>query len=141
MNRKLERRLVLIGAIWEIFTGAVTMLFYASAIKKQGLSVRETSFGKMEAIQSLFGSMYMFAVTFGMIFITLGFINLYLMNKLDEQKIEVKLPVWFIFVGLVSYLLMDIPGAVLYLSAGILALAKNKSMRKLGQLHEESQLS
>lgn len=57
------------------------------------------------------------------------------MNKLDEQKIEVKLPVWFIFVGLVSYLLMDIPGAVLYLSAGILALAKNKSMRKLGQLH------
>jgi hypothetical protein len=135
VNRKLERRLVLIGAIWEIFTGTVTILFYASVIKKQGLSVRETSFEKMEAIQSLFGSMYMFAVTFGMIFITLGFINLYLMNKLDEQKIEVKLPVWFIFVGLGSYLLMDIPGAVLYFSAGILALAKNKSMRKLGQLH------
>ncbi|MGG4489248.1 hypothetical protein [Metabacillus idriensis] len=130
MSRKWERRLVLIGAIWQIFTGIITILFYASAIKKKGLIVSETSFAKMEAIQSVFGSMYMFAVSFGLLFVMLGIIHLYMMSKLEDDQLETKMPIWFMLVGLLSYVLMDIPGAVLFLSAGILALSKNKSIRR-----------
>ncbi|MEK5389629.1 hypothetical protein NSQ59_04485 [Margalitia sp. FSL K6-0131] len=126
MNRKLEKRLILVGAIWEIISGLITVLFYATSIKKQGLTVVPN----MEAMQSIFGSLYMFAVTFGMLFIAIGFINLYLSRQMKNEHVEKKIPIWFIIVGLASYFVMDILGALMFLSAGILALAKNKSVRK-----------
>ncbi|PLR65850.1 MULTISPECIES: DUF4064 domain-containing protein [Bacillaceae] len=136
MNRKLERRLVLIGAAWEIITGLITIFFYASLIKKQGLDVKETSLVKIEAVQSLFGSLYMFAVTFGMLFIAMGLINIYLARHLEDNRVEVKKPFWFLLIGLASYLMMDIVGSLMFLSAGILSLAKNKTIAKMEEYNE-----
>lgn len=137
MNRKLERKLIFIGAIWEMITGFITIFFYASSLKKQGLGMKETSFAKVEAIQSLFGSLYMFTVTFGMLFLAIGLINFFIAKNLKDHKITIKVPIWLICIGLASYFLMDILSSLMFLSAGILALAKNKSIAKLENYHSE----
>lgn len=131
MNRKLERRLVLIGAIWQIISGLLTIFLYASYIKSEGLKASYNSIAKLEAVESIFGSLYMFSVTFGMIFVVLGILNLWLSKTLKDDQIEMKKPIWFILLGLASYLVMDILGSIMFLSAGIFALAKNKSILKL----------
>ncbi|MEH6991838.1 hypothetical protein V7075_03915 [Neobacillus drentensis] len=134
MTRKLERKLIYIGAIWEMITGLITILLYASYIKKQGLGVKETSFAKVEAIQSVFGSLYMFSVTFGMLFIAIGLINFLVAKNLKDNEVTVKVPIWLFIIGLASYFLMDILSSLMFLSAGILALAKNKSIVKLSDM-------
>ncbi|SDM51847.1 hypothetical protein SAMN04488137_0539 [Fictibacillus solisalsi] len=131
MNRKLERKLVVIGASWQILSGLLTIFAYGSYIKSKGSSIHDTSFAQMKAIQSLFGSLYSFTVTFGMLFVILGIVNLYLVRSLKDDKVEVKRSVWFLVLGVSSYFLMDFIGAVLFLSAGILALAKNKTISRL----------
>ncbi|MBO0959279.1 hypothetical protein J1P26_05995 [Neobacillus sp. MM2021_6] len=131
MNRKLERRLVMVGSIWQIVSGLLTIFVYASYIKNEGLNSSYNTLAKWEAAQSIFGSLYMFSVTFGMLFVILGMVNFVLAKTLKDDQAEVKKPIWFLLVGLASYLVMDLLGSLMFLSAGILALAKNKSISKL----------
>ncbi|MFC0270367.1 hypothetical protein ACFFIX_02690 [Metabacillus herbersteinensis] len=140
MNRKLERRLITIGSIWQMGSGLLTIFFYASLIKKEGLRSTENTFAKLEATQSIFGSLYMFTVTFGMLFVVMGVVNLYLAKTLKDDEVEYKKPIWFILLGLVTYFLMDIVGSLMFLSSGILALAKNKSISKMGNYHTQISL-
>ncbi|UGB33190.1 hypothetical protein [Metabacillus sp. B2-18] len=137
MNRKLERRLILIGAIWQIISGLLTIFLYASYIKSEGLKASYNSVAKLEALESVFGSLYMFSVTFGMMFVVLGILNIWLSKTLRDDQIEMKKPIWFILLGLASYFVMDILGSIMFLSAGFLALAKNKSISKLEKYHLE----
>ncbi|WP_299093984.1 hypothetical protein [uncultured Metabacillus sp.] len=139
MNRKLERRFIRIGAIWQIVSGLLTIFVYASFIKKEGLNSSYNTIAQLEAAQSVFGSLYMFSVSFGMIFVILGILNLVLAKSLKDDQAEMKKPVWFIILGVASYFVMDILGSILFLSAGVLALAKNKSIAKLGNYHLQNQ--
>ncbi|WP_040207405.1 hypothetical protein [Neobacillus jeddahensis] len=131
MNRKIERRLVMIGSIWQIVSGLLTIFVYASFIKNEGLNSSYNTLAKLEAAQSIFGSLYMFSVSFGMLFVILGVINFILAKTLNDHKVEVKKPIWFILLGFASYFVMDLIGAFMFLTAGILALAKNKSISKI----------
>ena len=131
MNRKLERRLVMVGSIWQIFSGLLTIFVYASYIKNEGLNSSYNTLAKLEAAQSIFGSLYMFSVTFGMLFVILGILNFVLAKTLKDDQAEVKKPIWFILLGFASYLVMDLLSSLMFLSAGILALAKNKSISKM----------
>jgi cytochrome c biogenesis protein CcdA len=139
VNRKLERRLVMIGSIWQIVSGLLTIFVYASYIKQEGLNASYNTLAKLEAAQSIFGSMYMFSVSFGMLFVLLGILNLFLGKSLKDDKAEIKKPVWFIILGLASYLMMDVLGSLMFLSTGILALAKNKSISKMENYHLQNQ--
>lgn len=131
MNRKLERKLVIVGSLWQILSGLLTIFVYASFIKNEGLHASFNTLEKLEAAQSIFGSLYMFSVSFGMLFVILGIINLVLAKTLKDDQPEVRKPIWFILLGILSYFVMDILGAFLFLSGGILAIAKNKSISKL----------
>ncbi|MFP5115608.1 hypothetical protein ACSU64_25055 [Bacillaceae bacterium C204] len=131
MNRNLERKLVIVGSLWQILSGLLTIFVYASFIKNEGLHASSNTLGKLEAAQSIFGSLYMFSVSFGMLFVILGIINLVLAKTLKDDQPEVRKPIWFILLGILSYFVMDILGAFLFLSGGILAIAKNKSISKL----------
>lgn len=133
MNRKLERRLAFIGSIWQVVSGLLTIFVYASFIKHEGLNSTAPTLAKLEATESIFGSLYMFSVSFGMLFVVLGIINFVLAKTLKDDKAEVKKPIWFIVLGLASYLVMDIIGSLMFLSAGILSLAKNRSITKLAK--------
>lgn len=131
MNRKLEKNLIMVASLWQIVSGLLTIFVYASLIKNEGLNTSYNTLAKIEAAQSIFGSLYMFSVSFGMLFVLLGILNLVLAKTLKNDQPEVKKPTWFIFLGILSYLVMDILGAFLFLSGGILAIAKNKSISKL----------
>lgn len=131
MNRKLERKLVIVGSLWQILSGLLTIFVYASFIKNEGLHASSNTLEKLEAAQSIFGSLYMFSVSFGMLFVILGILNLVLAKTLKDDQPEVRKPIWFILLGILSYFVMDILGAFLFLSGGILAIAKNKSISKL----------
>ncbi|MFK9092032.1 hypothetical protein [Bacillus salipaludis] len=131
MNRKLERRLIMVGSTWQIVSGLLTIFVYASYIKNEGLNSSYNTLAKLEAAQSIFGSLYMFSVTFGMLFVILGILNFVLAKRLKDDQAEVKKPIWFILLGFASYLVMDLLGSLMFLSAGILALAKNKSISKM----------
>ena len=139
MNRKLERRLIIIGSIWQMTTGLLTIFVYASFIKNEGLNSSFDTFAKLEAAQSIFGSLYIFSVSFGMLFVLLGVINFFLARGLKDDKAETKKPVWFIVIGLASYFVMDILASLLFLSGGILAFAKNKSIVKMESYHLQNQ--
>ncbi|MDQ0227861.1 hypothetical protein [Metabacillus niabensis] len=138
MNRKLERRLVLIGSIWQIVSGLLTIFVYASFIKNEGMHSSYNTLAKLEAAQSVFGSLYMFSVSFGMLFVILGILNLVLGKSLKDDKAERRKPIWFILLGLSSYIVMDIIGSFMFLSAGILALAKNKSVKRMQAYHVQN---
>ncbi|WP_026566764.1 hypothetical protein [Bacillus sp. UNC41MFS5] len=139
MNRKLERKLVMVGSIWQIVSGLLTIFVYASYIKNEGLNSSYNTIARLEAAQSIFGSLYMFSVSFGMLFVIMGILNFVLAKTLKDDKAEVKKPIWFILLGFGSYLVMDLLGALMFLSAGILALAKNKSISKMGNYQFQKQ--
>lgn len=139
MNRKFERRLVLIAGVWQVIMGFLTIFVYATHHRRQGLDMIYDAMPlpliEAEAMNSLFGSIYMFIVTFGTLFVVLGVINLILQTKIKDNKVEKKKPLFFLICGIGTYFLMDLLSTILLVSASILMLAKNKSIERLS--HEK----
>ncbi|TRZ38045.1 hypothetical protein CEQ21_21775 [Niallia circulans] len=133
MNRRLERNLVIIAGIWQIIDGLLTILVYGTLKKIEGASLIEnTSFAYMKAMESVVGSIYIFIGIFGSILIGLGLFNLVCAKKyIKDDHVHVKVALWLLVCGVMSYFIMDIISVVLYMSAGMIMLAKNKSIKKL----------
>lgn len=133
MNRRLERNLVRIAGIWQIIDGLFTILVYGTLKKVEGANLIEnTSFAYMKALESVVGSIYIFIAIFGSILIGVGMFNLVRAKKyIKDDQVHVKVAVWFLVCGAMSYIIMDIISVVLYMSAGMILLAKNKSIKKL----------
>ncbi len=133
MNRRLERNLVRIAGIWQIIDGLFTILVYGTLKKVEGANLIEnTSFAYMKALESVVGSIYIFIAIFGSILIGVGMFNLVCAKKyIKDDQVHVKVAVWFLVCGAMSYIIMDIISVVLYMSAGLILLAKNKSIKKL----------
>lgn len=129
MNRKFERMFAYIGCSWQILSGVVTILIYSTWIKGQGFKVTGNSPLNISASQSVIDSIYIFSTTLGMLFLGLGLLNLYLSRKLRNNKIEKKIPVWFIICGITSYFLMDFISCITFIISGIVAMARNKSIK------------
>ncbi|MBC2317099.1 hypothetical protein HCC18_09570 [Listeria booriae] len=130
MSRRLERVFIYIAAAWQLLDGLLTIFVYGVFIKKQGLDVAGLSVAQMRAMKALFGSIFNFVVIFGVLLILLGLLNIYLARKhWKDGAVDWKLPVWLLVCGIFSYFIMDIPNIFLFMSAGIIGLAKNKGMR------------
>lgn len=130
MSRRLERVFIYIAAAWQLLDGLLTIFVYGVFIKKQGLDVAGLSVAQMRAMKALFGSIFNFVVIFGVLLILLGLLNIYLARKhWKDGVVGWKLPVWLLFCGIFSYFIMDIPNIFLFMSAGIIGLAKNKGMK------------
>ena len=139
MNRKLERNLVRIVGAWQIIDGLFTILLYGTLKKVEGAKlVEDSGFAYMKAMESYVGSIYIFIGMFGALLIGLGLINLVCAKKymIDDQA-HVKVAVWLFVCGALSYTIMDIISLVLCMAAGILVLAKNKTIRKLNSTRNE----
>ncbi|HEX9025035.1 MAG TPA: hypothetical protein VF839_01085, partial [Clostridium sp.] len=107
MNRKLERIFAYIGCIWQMIVGVITIFPYSLWIKKQGIMVTGSSELNISASQSVIDSIYTFSTTLGILFLGLGLLNLYLSKSLGNNRVEKKIPIWFIVCGIISYFLMD----------------------------------
>lgn len=130
MNRKLERRLVYFAGVWQIIDGVITILFYGSYIRKQASNIEGLSYEYAKGLDSIFGSIYSFIGMFGVLLIGLGLLNLYFAKRhLKDSTLAYKVPFWLIGTGIFSYFIMDIPSLILCMSAGVIALSKNKSLK------------
>ncbi|KAF1295124.1 hypothetical protein BAU15_05060 [Enterococcus sp. JM4C] len=126
MNRKNERILVRIGATWNIINGVITLFFYSPWIRNSALmGMTEQNKGSNFLSENL----NTFVMTYGLLFILLGVLNLYLSWRIIDNEVSVKIPAWFVVVGLLSYLVTDAISAIVYIIAGFLCLAKNKAIK------------
>lgn len=131
MSRKFERVAVFIVGIWQIIVGFITIYLYANRYKQSSLTEMEFSIVQEKAIQSFESNLYIFTVSLGLLYVLMGVINIYLSRKIIDQSVQRKIPFILIIMGIVSYLLMDIVSGILCLSAGVLALSKNKLMKQI----------
>lgn len=130
MNRKVERNLIKFGGIWNIITGSITLFFYSSWLKKNFFTNLN---GDTKGLNYLSENINTFVMTFGLIFILLGSISIYLSNRIIDSKIYKKMPVWFFILGMVSFFTIDLIGVVCYLLASFILLSKNKSIEVFNQ--------
>lgn len=128
MSRKLERLLFRTASVWQAISGLLTIFVYANFFRSHGPEVIELPIFQLEAIHSLTSSIYIFIVSYGIFFVLAGMFNFYLSYKLQDNRIEVKIPVYLLVVGLAAYLTMDFISGILCIVAGLLALSKNKSI-------------
>jgi preprotein translocase subunit SecG len=128
MSRKFEKALAFIGAVWQIGTGLFTMLFYGTWIRGQVLEAGEASVAEVMSSKVVAKNLYSFTVTFGIFFVIVGVVNLYCAYRLNAKTVDKKIPIWFIICSLISFFCMDIIGCIAFMAAGIVALARNKSI-------------
>ncbi|WP_271814248.1 hypothetical protein [Clostridium beijerinckii] len=134
MSRKTEKIFAYVGCSWQIISGFITIFIYSIWIKQQGFKVTGSSELYISASQSVIDSIYSFSTTLGILFLGLGLLNLYLVRRLREDKIEKKIPIWFILCGILSYFLMDFLSSFTFIASGIITLARNKSIKIINNI-------
>ncbi|WP_265457894.1 hypothetical protein [Enterococcus sp. HY326] len=122
MNRKIERRLVKITGIWQIIDGLITILVY-------GIYQQQVLTGGLSTIEHV-GNMFFFICMFGTLLIGLGLFNLILSKRyMKDQETSKKIGCYLLVLGIFSYFIMDFVTMVLAMAAGVIFLARNKSIR------------
>ncbi|WP_409271218.1 hypothetical protein V1499_17675 [Neobacillus sp. SCS-31] len=138
MSRSFERKLIYAASAWQITTGFITMFVYSMYIKKQGAGLPGLEAVERNGTESLFDSLYGFAVTYGLFFMVIGSLNILFTKKLmKDGTLQYKLPAFWITLAAAFYLLSDLISLALCLAAAVIALAKNKPIRKGGQAPAE----
>ena len=129
MDRKFEKILAYIGGAWQIISGLITIIPYSTMIKREGVNVTGSSQLSINATQSVIDSIYSFSTTIGILFVGIGLLNLYLSKRLRSGEVEKKIPAWFICCGIISLFLMDFISCIVFVASGLVAMARNKSIR------------
>ncbi|MCM8709688.1 hypothetical protein M2651_01465 [Clostridium sp. SYSU_GA19001] len=128
MNRKFEKRLAYLGALWQVASGLYTMFIYSIKVRGLEESLALSSYKVETSAKVMSDNLYMFSVTFGMLFIIIGAVNIYLIRKLSDKRPETKIPVWFFVCGILSYLVTDFISAAAFIVSGVITLARNKAI-------------
>jgi len=134
MSRRKERTLINIMGIWQVIDGLITILFYG-VYQEFFANNNTSSFSKQyHGINALFGNAFLFICGFGTLLIGLGLFNLIASQKYvkDDQVVK-SIGVVLVFQALFSYVIFDVISLVLGMSAAVILLAKNKSIRLSSQ--------
>lgn len=134
MSRNIERKLVYVVGSWQLVHGLFTILYYSIF---QRNTVSTAIYYQFDGMLSA-GTIFAVINTFGTLVMGIGLFNLVAArNYMKDNTISKKIGAWLILIGLFSYFIMDMPSLVLAMSAGILYLAKNKSI-KVNHRHTNS---
>lgn len=130
MSRAFERRLIYAACIWQLITGFATAFIYSVYLKNAGSQTGDLSVLEAKAVASVFDSLYTFTVTYGLFFMAVASLNFIFVRKfVKDGTIQYKLPVCWICLAVLFYFLTDYLSLMLCLLAGVIALAKNKSIQ------------
>ena len=133
MSRSTERKLIYAASAWQILTGFITTFVYSFYIKSQSNNFENVSYMEAKGIQSIFDSLYSFIITYGIFFIVIGTLNIIFVKRmLKDNTLQYKLPLIWIALSVIFYLLTDYISIMLSLIAAVVALAKNKAIKKHG---------
>jgi hypothetical protein len=131
MSRGFEKIAAYIGAAWQIASGFYTIFVYSFWIRNKGAGLAVNSEALQFSSKVMADNLYMVSVTFGMLMVIIGAVNVYFTRMLSGKKAEVKIPIWFIVCSILSFLLTDLISCFAFMISGIIALARNKTIKTL----------
>lgn len=136
MKRATERRLLIAGSIWNLFTALLTIFSYNTWFTEEG----GRHFQGGEASLLITGTHLMDNVSkvifvFGLFIFAGSIINFLIAIKLKDNMIQHKILTWIGIWGIIQLVSMDVLGFLIYLIAFVIYLAKNKAIKlSKGQL-------
>jgi hypothetical protein len=138
MKRSFERKTIYVACVWQLFTGVITLFFYSSYVKHQGDHLHHLSLIEQKGLQSIFDSLYTFTITFGLLFIVIAILNfIFTRSIVKDETVQIKMPLIWFGEAVLLYFLSDYISTMLLIMAGIIALAKNKTIRFMAKQNKE----
>lgn len=129
MSRNLERKLIMILGTWQIIDGLITIFYYG--LYKYGWKVSDLS-SSSDVSEVIYSNLFTVTTTFGILLISLGLVNILISHKyLKDNQISQKIGIFLIIQVIFAYMIFDIISVVLGISAAIILLSKNKSIKKI----------
>lgn len=129
MKRGLERKLVMAGAGWNLFTALVTIFGYYGWFNDQVNRVIVGESSDMQIVStSLATNVSRVILAFGLFMFVMSIINFLVVVHLKDGQIQKRITTWLIIWMVIQIVSMDIIGFLLYLFAFIFYKAKNKAI-------------
>lgn len=130
MKRGIERKFVMVGAIWNLFTALMTLFGYYGwfnnqvdrAMGNQAVDVQFVS-------ASMAGNVSRVILGFGLFMFVMAIINFLVGVHLKDDRIQTRTQRWLLIWSILQLFMLDIIGFLLYLFGYVFYKAKNKAMR------------
>ncbi|MCM3513286.1 MULTISPECIES: hypothetical protein [Carnobacterium] len=130
MKRNIERKLFLAGSIWNIINAFITVFAYSMWVRSEGISyLRTIPTNVVEVNGNLVDSLFTVSVTYGLLLFVIGFINFFIIKKIEDGKIQKKIILWTGALIFLSLLTLDIISLLCYLIMFVVYQSKNKAIR------------
>ncbi|SDZ48275.1 hypothetical protein SAMN05421736_11439 [Evansella caseinilytica] len=130
MSRGLERKLLIAGSVWNMFTAIITIFGYSTWFKSTGTqSLQNTAADTMFVGTQLIDNVTRVILTFGLFIFVGAIVNFLIARNIRDNEIQYKTMLWIAGWGLLQLLVMDVIGFVLFLVAFVLYAAKNKAIK------------
>ncbi|GLO65433.1 MULTISPECIES: hypothetical protein [Oceanobacillus] len=130
MRRKAERRLLFVGATWNLITSLLTIFSYNTWFQAQGKVALEGAEAESLVMgASMLDNISKVIMTFGLFVFVGAIINFLIAVKLKDNTIQKTFLIWIGVWTAIQLASMDILGFVIYLLVFIIYIAKNKAIR------------
>ncbi|WP_373782095.1 hypothetical protein [Jeotgalibaca porci] len=130
MKRNLERNILRIGGTWNLVNGLITILFYGTWLKKEGISLLFSSTSlELRTGGSLLDSVYIVAIGYGLLQIIIGIVNYIIVRNMRNNRIQQSFIIWISALLILSLVSADIMGIIIYLVLLIIYQARNKAIK------------
>ncbi|KAB8137608.1 hypothetical protein F9U64_08820 [Gracilibacillus oryzae] len=139
MKRGLERKFIIVGALWNLITAFLTMFSYNSWFNQEGAKqIENVDTNTMIAGSQMINNISQIIFLYGLFILIGAIINFLIATKIRDNDIQNKLMIWFIIWAVTQLLAMDVIGFVLYMLAIVLYFSKNKAIRLTNKNLDES---
>ncbi|WP_078579021.1 DUF4064 domain-containing protein [Salipaludibacillus agaradhaerens] len=130
MSRGLERKLLIIGAAWNMITALLTIFNYYSWFNREGAQRLEAvDLNTAIAGSQMVNNILQIILIFGIFMLVGAIITFLVAVKIRDNEIQKKVVIWIGFWAVVQLMSMDLIGVSIYLIAFVVYLAKNKAIK------------
>ncbi|UJW59202.1 hypothetical protein HXZ66_18185 [Bacillus sp. A116_S68] len=130
MSRSLERKLLIIGAAWNMITALLTIFNYYSWFNREGAQRLEAvDLNTAIAGSQMVNNILQIILIFGIFMLVGAIITFLVAVKIRDNEIQRKVVIWIGFWAVVQLMSMDLIGVSIYLIAFVVYLAKNKAIK------------
>ncbi len=130
MSRGLERKLLIVGSVWNLVTSLITIFSYYTWFEKEGVQrLENTDLNTMIAGSHMINNILQVILMFGLIMFVGAIVTFLIAVKMKDNEIQYKVLIWIGIWGIVQLFSMDLIGFAIFLIAFVVYLAKNKAIR------------
>ncbi|WP_306982919.1 hypothetical protein [Alkalicoccobacillus murimartini] len=130
IKRGIERKLLIVGSMWNACTALLTIFSYYSWFDQEGAARLESQeLNTMIAGSQMVNNILQVIMLFGIFMLIGALINFVVAVKLKDHEIQKGVVIWMVVWGLILIVSMDIIGFLIVLFALVIYLAKNKAIK------------